>query len=864
MLTKLGKLCRVLLRRSSRTYLLGRWLGLDVNRAECRSAGLIILQVDGVSRQQFEAAVAKNRLPFLKKLIHSGYFRRLSFYSGLPSATPAVQAEVMYGVECAVPAFQFLHRKSGRIFRMYEQEAAATIVQEQLSDSDPLLVNGVSYSNIYSGGAEEAQCCAETQSFTALLKRIRPLRLFFTMLLYSFTLLRIIGLAIVELFVAVADMCRGVWTRRDWHNEVKFVPARVLISIVLREWVRIVVKLSIASGTPVIYANLLGYDEQSHRRGPASSFAHWGLKGIDGVIKDIFRTARRADSRDYEIVVFSDHGQEAVRVYDFEYGKTIQQAVKDVLTSGPLSNRAVINVDAAPRNTQHLDQWMRRQLNIRRGRVEGQQISAEELAENVIVTAMGPLGHIYFPLQLADTAKAEYAMQLVNREHVPLVLYRVSDGEIYGRNRRGLWKISEDCLAICGTGQRFIDEIRNDLVKLFNNPNSGDLIISGWDPDQEPLTFVQETGAHGSIGSQETRGFALLPPGFAVNTREGTNGEVYIRGVDLHGGALEFLRRTEEADLERCKRAAAILAAERVKRGGCCTSSTELPPERLRVMTYNVHHSIGMDGRCRPERIANVIAEAEADVVALQEMDDNRERTQFKDQTQIIASRLGMYHRFFPVLTEGAERYGLAILSRFPFVSVFEEVLTQADPRRRIESRGAMWVKLETDAGAVHVINTHLGLRSNERLRQVEALLGSRWLADLETREPVILCGDFNAGPNSEVMQRLRRRFRCVQAIATDHVPQLTFPSVLPLRRIDHVLVSSHFQVSSVSAIRNHMTTLASDHLPVCAELTLNHELKRIPPPEHRRESGCMKPDQLTGISESVGISARDDCHVGQ
>jgi endonuclease/exonuclease/phosphatase family metal-dependent hydrolase len=864
MLTRLGKLSRILLRRISRTYLLGRWLGLEVNRAECRSPGLVILQIDGLSRQQFEAALAKGRLPFLKRMIHNGYFRRLSFYSGLPSSTPAVQAEVMYGVQSAVPAFQFLHRKSGQVFRMYEQEAAATVVQEQLSSGDPLLVNGVSYSTIYSGGAEEAQCCAETQSLAALLKKIRPLRLLLTMFLYSFTLLRIIGLAIVELFVAVTDMCRGVFTRRDWHNEVKFVPARVLISIVLREWVRIVTKLSIASGTPVIYSNLLGYDEQSHRRGPGSSFAHWGLKGIDGVVKDICRSARRADSRDYEILVFSDHGQEDVRIFDFEYGKTIQQAVKDILTNGPLANRAVINVDVNPRSTLHLDQWMRRQLNIRRGRVVGHQITAQQLAEDVIVTAMGPLGHIYFPVPLTDTVRAEFATQLVNREHVPLVLYRVSDGEIYGRNRRGLWKVSEDCLTVCGTSQRFIEEIKNDLVTLCNNPNSGDLIISGWDPEQQPLTFVQENGSHGSIGIQETRGFALLPPGFFVNTREGSNGEAYVRGVDLHAGSMEFLQRTEDADLERCKLAAEFRAAERLKRGERNTSLNELPREHLRIMTYNVHHGIGMDGRCRPERIASVIAESNADVVALQEVDDNRERTLFQDQTKIIASRLGMYHRFFPVLTQGTERYGLAILSRFPFVSVHEEILTIADPRRRIESRGAMWVTLKTDAGSVHVINTHLGLRSEERLRQIAELLSSRWLGDLEKREPVILCGDFNAGPNSEVMRRLRHRFHCVQTIASDHRPQSTFPSVLPLRRIDHVLVSGHFKVDRVSVIKNHLTTLVSDHLPVCADVTLHHELMGTGQPELRREFSRSKPDPLTGMSESICITPRDGCHVGQ
>ena len=70
MLTKPGRLRRRILRRFSRTYLLGKWLGLglDLNRPESEAPGLIILQIDGLSRQQFDAALARNRLPFLKKM----------------------------------------------------------------------------------------------------------------------------------------------------------------------------------------------------------------------------------------------------------------------------------------------------------------------------------------------------------------------------------------------------------------------------------------------------------------------------------------------------------------------------------------------------------------------------------------------------------------------------------------------------------------------------------------------------------------------------------------------------------------------------------------------------------------------------
>ena len=84
-------------------------------------------EIDGLSRSQFERAVAKGNLPFLAKLQRRGHFTLESFYSGMPSTTPAVQAELFYGVRAAVPGFQFLHRASGQVMRMYEADSSAEI-----------------------------------------------------------------------------------------------------------------------------------------------------------------------------------------------------------------------------------------------------------------------------------------------------------------------------------------------------------------------------------------------------------------------------------------------------------------------------------------------------------------------------------------------------------------------------------------------------------------------------------------------------------------------------------------------------------------------------------------------------------------
>ncbi|TWU46860.1 endonuclease/exonuclease/phosphatase family protein [Rubripirellula reticaptiva] len=818
MLTKLGKTYRRLRRGLSRSHLLSRWLGYGVAKSESHKPGLIILQLDGLSRQQFEAAIEKKRLPFLKELIERRYFHRLSFYSGIPSTTPAVQAEVMYGVKGAVPAFQFLHRKSGKVFRMYDHDAVKTVVEEFLDDAKPLLESGASYSNIYSGGAKEARCCFETTDVPRVLEALNPLRLMSIFFLYFFTLLRIALLTGVEVIIGLADMIQGIFARREWISEIKFVPARVLVSIVLREWVRIAVKLSVAQGTIVIYANLLGYDEQSHRRGPSSAFAHWGLKGIDKTIEDIFKTAKLSDARDYEVVVFSDHGQEETRIYEFETGQTIQNAVADALRDGPLGHHMVRSLD--PTNGEkHLDQRMRQLMKIKRGRTEAPKITESELAEQVIVTAQGPIGHVYFPVLVPDEAKATCAEDLVTRGQVPLVVYRTDDGKVLARNARGLWILPDDIQQVCGDSHPFAHEVADDLAALTENENSGDVVICGWDPKLPPLTFVRENGAHGSIGAQETRGFALLPTMMKHHARTTFAGEKYIRGVDLYDGAGRFLKKWE-SDEAQLKHDANRSAKDR----HVVAAKNELDGQKefsLRVMTYNTHHCIGMDGKCRPLRIANVISSVDADIIALQEMDVNRQRSGSQDQTAFIAAHLGMSHCFFPVWLSDAEQYGLSIISRFPMSVVQQKVLTDFDHRDKREARGAIWVSIETNAGRVHVLNTHLGLTQKERSKQVDELLSERWLSDLPKKEPVIFAGDLNAGPTSQTMKRLTKLMHCAQTLAEDHQPQKTFASVMPMRRIDHILVSHHFRVERVNVPKTHTAVVASDHLPVCAELVL-------------------------------------------
>jgi endonuclease/exonuclease/phosphatase family metal-dependent hydrolase len=237
-------------------------------------------------------------------------------------------------------------------------------------------------------------------------------------------------------------------------------------------------------------------------------------------------------------------------------------------------------------------------------------------------------------------------------------------------------------------------------------------------------------------------------------------------------------------------------------------------------MTYNVHGCVGMDGRLAPERIARIIADHDPDVVALQELDAGRERSNGVDQAAVIARHLEMALAFHPAIQVEEERYGDAILSRLPMRLVKAALLPNPPSSLPLEPRGALWVTVEFDGVEIQVFNTHLGLLPHLRRFQAEALASADWLAHPDCRPPVVLCGDFNALPNSPTCRLLSGRLRDVES--GRRRARSTYGGSLPLMRIDHIFVDPATAVAGTTVPRSALARLASDHLPLIADLRLD------------------------------------------
>jgi len=235
----------------------------------------------------------------------------------------------------------------------------------------------------------------------------------------------------------------------------------------------------------------------------------------------------------------------------------------------------------------------------------------------------------------------------------------------------------------------------------------------------------------------------------------------------------------------------------------------------FRVMTYNAHSCVGTDGKLSPARIAEVIARADPDVVALQELDAGQSRSESVHQPDWLAAQLGMSVHFTSARCCNEGHYGNAVLTRHPFTVMSEGGLR----RRRDEERAVQWLKVHIAGLELSVMNTHLSIHFRDRLLQIEQLLGAEWIAKAESHVPLVICGDLNSSQFSPVYRRLRKDLVDAQRVnGARALP--TWPSRFPLFRIDHLFTSPSIQVIRCEVRRDSLSMVASDHLPLLAELS--------------------------------------------
>jgi endonuclease/exonuclease/phosphatase family metal-dependent hydrolase len=239
--------------------------------------------------------------------------------------------------------------------------------------------------------------------------------------------------------------------------------------------------------------------------------------------------------------------------------------------------------------------------------------------------------------------------------------------------------------------------------------------------------------------------------------------------------------------------------------------------ERLRVATYNIHRCRGWDQRVLPSRIARVLEEIDADIIALQEVVNHTLSPEQPGQACYLAKKLGYECRFGQTRQLRGRPYGNAVLSRFP-IKTSKAYDLSCKP---LEPRACFQVDVELGGRhGLHVFNVHLGTTYSERQHQARALVSTQILNSPEMMHPRVMLGDFNDWTQGPVSRLLASHL--VSADLMAHLRRRrTYPGFMPMVHLDHIFFDASLHLESLKLHRSRTALIASDHLPLVADLRL-------------------------------------------
>ncbi|MCE0765305.1 phage holin family protein [Pseudonocardia kujensis] len=313
-----------LIRRGERRRRRTPHAGVDAGAAP---VGVVVVQVDGLPFPLLQHGIVSGVLPTLARWVRSGDHDAVRWWARVPSTTPASQAALLHGTNDGIPAFRWYEKDTGRLL-VANRPADAAEVEERLSDGRGLLAEGgVSVSNIFSG---DAPIAFMTMSRITGRGGLGPgggyIRFFASPFVFPQALVRTLGEMLKEIHQSRRQRLRGIEPRV--RRRGAYVALRGLTNVLLRDLNVALVAEHMIAGAPVIFVDLVDYDEIAHHAGVARPEALAALAGVDGVLGTLERVAAAAP-RAYRFVVLSDHGQSQGPTFRQLTGRGLEAAVRE-------------------------------------------------------------------------------------------------------------------------------------------------------------------------------------------------------------------------------------------------------------------------------------------------------------------------------------------------------------------------------------------------------------------------------------------------------------------------------------------------------------------------------------------------------
>ncbi len=510
------------------SVLVRRLVAREFRHPKEAQAGLLVVQIDGLSLPVLREAIRAGRTPVLGRLVRSGEATLHAWVAMLPPTTPASQGGILHGNNDGIAGFRWYEKATAKLLVANHPEDAAEIVN-RISDGRGLLAgDGAGIGNLVTGDAPRSYLTMATIDRKAPSDDARRLRGFFvTTVNYIRLVVLMVGEVVKELYQA--ERQRGWAVEPRMHRDLHFAIERAATNVALRTVSTALVIEEMYSGAPAIYVDYTGYDAISHHCGPERPEAIDALEGIDRAIGSLLKAARYT-GRPYRMVVLSDHGQCLGAPFQQRYGQSLEALIAEQLPRDMVVVGTTDSVESAglgrriaaefgrgsglgPLLARHMPSGLRR---------AGGKAASPDAAPppDVVVASSGNLAHLYFARE-----PGRMTSEGIQRRYPGLVetlARHPGIGAVIGRSADG------HTLSLVADGQHDLDATPPDgselsaeygpraceaLRRLAGFDTAGDLILLGSvDAVTGEVTGFEElVGSHGGLGGRQTEPFILCP-----------------------------------------------------------------------------------------------------------------------------------------------------------------------------------------------------------------------------------------------------------------------------------------------------------------------------------------------------------------
>jgi hypothetical protein len=474
-----------------------------------KQKGLVIVHIDGLGYEYLLKALDQGRMPFVTGLLEKEGYEILRYRSGLPSTTPFVQAGILYGNNSDIPSFRWWDKQSGLYVSFGGRSTFNRVAHKYFHNCEPLTAGGAAIATCYPASAAAAYRLAYRERGRSVSQDVSQ---------ETFTYRQVITNWALNPINLLDWVRRGLWqiwkaSYEYWRARLsgrpaakKYVISNLLEEILLHQLTRFAVVAAMEAKYPVIYGAFYAYDGTAHAFGPQYDYSLRVLRHVDNTIRRIAQRRRHdgPGTRDYELVILSDHGQIDTVPFEQKYGHRLAD-----LLAGWLP-------------TYEIEEF------------KGKKVTPSQAIDgHIVLTYSGGLGHFYFRdlcwrLQYDEVEERFPGLvkQVAMTPGIGLVLMRdgandlliTKEEQIRIKPSRGLPRAARDLLG------RFDEpEIAaQELSKLNSFDRSGDLIIFGDYEDHHQINFETQVGGHGSLGGEQQFPFIMAKREWKFDTSDVT------------------------------------------------------------------------------------------------------------------------------------------------------------------------------------------------------------------------------------------------------------------------------------------------------------------------------------------------------